>query len=210
MGESHGGKSDRRGALLDVGGIVSGPRREPPELPGFRMVARERIPIGRVSWIGVATVPFWLVLFILISRVLGGPRFDQFEISVLDAVVALAIILVGVPVLHEAVHGIVARLAGARPTFGIGPGFAYTTFREPVGKLAYLAIGLAPLVLLSVAGVALMVVVPSIAGKTLLFVVTNGAGAVGDLWIAWSLRRLPSDARIYDLADGFAAYVREG
>src|SRR5690606_29319888 len=96
---------------------------------------------------------------------------------------------------------------GARPFYGVGPGFAYTSFREPVSPRAYRAIGLAPLIGLSILGVAVMVLWPSLALATLVFLVGNASGAMGDLWMFWRLRGLPADAQIYDLADGFAVLV---
>ncbi|CCF84610.1 conserved membrane hypothetical protein [Nitrolancea hollandica Lb] len=128
----------------------------------------------------------------------------------MGVLIALALLLVVVPVVHEAVHGIVAQLTGAHPSYGVGPGYAYTTFLEPVGKGEYLLIGLSPLVVLSVIGLAVLVLVPSITGLTLVFLVGNAAGAVGDIWMAWRTRQLPAGVRIYDLADGFVAYLPEG
>ena len=109
---------------------------------------------------------------------------SSFRISFLDVLFEILLLLIVVPVVHEAVHGIAAGLVGAHPSYGICPGYAYTTFLEPVGKGQYLLIGLAPLVVLSIIGVAVMVLVPSIAGLTLVFLVGNAAGAMGDVWMA--------------------------
>lgn len=184
-----------------------GPRREPPEVPGYRLLAWERIPLGRVSVIGLVSLPVWFVLFAALTGLLGGPSEVEVQFTLSGLVIGLLVCLIGVPVLHEAVHGLVAMLAGARPRYGLGPGYAYTTFDEPVGRGAYLAIGLAPLIVLSVLGVALQLLVPAIIGVTQLALVVNAAGAVGDLWMAWRLRTVPADALIYDLADGFATFV---
>ena len=184
-----------------------GPRREPPDLPGFRLAVREQIPLSRVGWIGLASVPAWAVAFELISGALGGRVITHPSITLGGFVIGVVLVLIVVPVLHEAVHGVVARAAGARPEYGVGAGFAYTTFREPVGKVAYLAIGLAPLVLLTVVGVATTLAWPSYAGFVLAFLVANAAGAAGDIWVAREVWRLPAEASIFDLADGFAAYL---
>ncbi len=188
---------------------LQGPRREPPDPPGYRRVTYDRIPMNRVTLLGLVTAPIWLGVFLFASGALGGPREISFEISFVDLIIALVLLLVVVPLLHEAVHGIVAQITGAHPSYGIGPGYAYTTFLEPVGRGEYLLIGLAPLVVLSVIGVAVMALVPSIAGLTLVFLVANAAGAMGDVWMAWRTRQLPPGVRIYDLADGFVAYLPE-
>ncbi len=189
---------------------LQGPRRVPPDPPGYRRVAYDRIPMNRVTLLGLISAPIWLGLFLFVSGALGGPREISFHISFVDVLIALVLLLVVVPVVHEAVHGIVAQLTGAHPSYGVGPGYAYTTFLEPVGKGEYLLIGLAPLVVLSVIGLAVLVLVPSITGLTLVFLVGNAAGAVGDIWMAWRTRLLPAGVRIYDLADGFVAYLPEG
>jgi hypothetical protein len=120
---------------------------------------------------------------------------------------ALGLLTFGMPLAHEAVHGLVARLLGARPRYGLGQGFAYTTFEKPVSRDEYLAIGLAPLVVLSGLGLGLLRGAPELAGQTLTLLVGNASGAAGDLWVAWRVLSLPREARVRDLADGFAVYL---
>jgi hypothetical protein len=119
------------------------------------------------------------------------------------------IALLLVPLLHEAVHGLAAMLAGVKPSYGIGLGFAYTTFPDPVGKRPYLAIGLAPLVVLSALGIPLAAIWEGGTGAVIFFLVVNAAGAIGDLWMSSKIVRQPADALFVDLADGFAVYVPE-
>lgn len=187
---------------------LQGPRREPPDPPGYRRIAYERIPMNRVALLGLVSAPIWFGIFLFASGLLGNAReLSSFRISFLDLLFGILLLLIVVPVVHEAVHGVAAQVVGVHPSYGIGPGYAYTTFLEPVGKGQYLLIGLAPLVVLSIIGVAVMVLVPSIAGLTLVFLVGNAAGAMGDVWMAWRTVQLPADASIYDLADGFVAYL---
>ncbi|HET7034607.1 MAG TPA: DUF3267 domain-containing protein [Thermomicrobiaceae bacterium] len=178
-----------------------------PSPPGYHLARRERIPLERLSWISLAAAPLWLALFVALARALGArfrvrPRFGPRRI-----VRALTLLSVIMPLAHEAVHGIVARALGARPRFGLGAGFAYTTFAEPVSRDAYLAIGLAPLLALSGTGLALLVAWPRRAGQLLIFLVGNAAGSTGDLWVLAQVAALPADALIRDLADGFAVYL---
>ncbi len=148
---------------------LQGPRHEPPDPAGFRRIAYERIPLSRVTLIGLISAPIWLGIFLFTAGFLGNPQRLSFAISFLDLLFGILLLLIVVPVVHEAVHGIAAQLVGAHPSYGIGSGFAYTTFLEPVSKGEYLLIGLAPLVVLSIIGMAVMVLVPSIAGLTLVF-----------------------------------------
>jgi hypothetical protein len=165
--------------------------------------------MAQVSVAGMLLIPIWLFVFVGIIAALGGRSSYDVRVTPANLLLGALIALVVVPVLHEVVHGLLAVVFRARPAFGIGPGFAYTTFREPMTRWPYLAVGLGPLVVLSVAFVALAVAWPSAGGYLLLAAVVNSAGAIGDLWMAWRILRLPRNALFYDLADGFAALVPE-
>src|SRR5690606_33643689 len=113
-------------------------------------------------------------------------------------------VILAVTVVHEIIHGLVAAVLGAKPAFGVGPGIAYTTFLEPMSRAAYLAVGLAPLLIMSVAFVVAALYWPSAAGWLLAAAIINASGAIGDLWMSYRILRAPRGARFYDLADGFA------
>lgn len=117
----------------------------------------------------------------------------QFNLQIgqfLAAILALIIVLV----LHEGIHGLAYwLLAGVRPVFAFKGAYAYAA--APgwyVARGPYLAIGLAPLVLLSLAGMLALAVTPLSWLAVIYFaVVMNAAGAVGDLWVAVLLLRAP-------------------
>lgn len=68
---------------------------------------------------------------------------------------------------------------------------------------------LAPLVLLSVLGVALMAVVPASWFLGLLFIlVTNASGAVGDLWVVIWLCASRAERYAKDSGDAVTLYVK--
>ena len=182
---------------------------EPPvQAPaGYRLARRERIPLERVSLAGLASAPLWLLLFLRLARLLGSPVRLRMRLSPTRLLAALGILSAGMPLLHEGAHGVVARLVGARPRYSVGRGFAYTTFEEAVGRDAYLAIGLAPLLALSALALGVLLRAPRWLGQVLTFAVGNAAGAAGDLWVAWRVIKLPRRARIRDLADGFAVFL---
>jgi len=200
-------KSDKPGRLRPW--IGEPPRTSPPEVDGYRLLSHQRFDMLQGSIIGMVLIPFWWVLFSVTVGLLGGRYITEFVILFSDVLLGASIALVLVPLLHEAVHGIAAMLAGVRPSYGIGPGFAYTTFPEPVAKRAYLAIGLAPLVVLSALGLPLAVVWDGGAGLVLFFLVVNAAGAIGDLWMSWRIALQPRNALFVDLADGFAVLAPE-
>jgi hypothetical protein len=182
-------------------------RHDPPDLPGYRLDDRPAIPIKRLNLLSLPlAIPFG-VLFYAIGALLqpGGDVVLGFSFTRL--IILLIIILLLVPILHEAVHGLVAKILGAKPFYGIGEGFAYTSFREPVTPVQYMLITAAPLVVLSSISIALFPINADWFLFILAFATTNAAGAIGDLWIMNRVRQLPSDAFIYDLADGYAVFV---
>lgn len=180
---------------------------QPPHVDGYDLIERQQIPIRRVAVIGLLSAPIWVALFIGATRAFGGSYQLALHVTFVGVVVAILNLSVFMPAVHEAVHGVVARLCGANPTFGIGSGFAYTTFREPVRPIPYLLIGLAPIVVLSAAGLILLVIRPVAPGQTMIFMVGNATGAFGDLWVAVRVLRLPRGSLVCDLADGFAYYL---
>jgi hypothetical protein len=187
--------------------VEVGLRQAPPEPEGYRQVAHERIPIRRVTVASILTIPVWTFLFMLAGLPFLELNGFAVTITLTTVLIVLAVALVLVPVVHEIVHGLVALAVGARPFFGVGEGFAYTSFHEPVSRDAYLAITIAPLAALSLGTVVVIAFVPGVFGYAVAFGAVNAAGSAGDLWMLSKVWRLPPDARIYDLADGYAAYV---
>jgi hypothetical protein len=204
---AQGGTTKDEKALRIRPWIGEPPRTSPPDIAGYRLAAHQRFDMLQGSIAGMVLIPFWWVFFTVMVGLLGGPYITGGTVTLSNMLLGIAIALVLVPLLHEAVHGIAAMLAGVRPSYGIGPGFAYTTFPDPVVKRPYLAIGLAPLVVLSAIGLPLAAVWDAGAGAIIFFMVVNAAGAIGDLWMSWRIMLQPRDALFVDLADGFAVYV---
>ena len=111
--------------------------------------------------------------------------------------------------LHEGVHALIILLLGGRPTFGLKlPFAAYCTAPQQLfTRRGYTAVALAPLILISLAGVVLIWLAPDIAAYTLFGLAGNFSGAVGDLAAARRTLALPPDALIADTATGFIGYV---
>jgi hypothetical protein len=181
------------------------PHTTAPELPGYRQIAHEKLDIGRISIVGLLLIPVWALGITGLVAILGGRSEYSMPFSLVGFLLIFALLFV-VILLHEVVHGIAAALLGARPSFGVGPGFAYTTFLEPMGKTRYLTVGLAPLVLMTAAAVGAALAWPSLAGWLIYAATINASGAIGDLWMAARIVRAPARAKFYDLADGFAVY----
>jgi hypothetical protein len=104
-------------------------------------------------------------------------------------------------------HGLAMRAFSAHPRFGVlwtrlmvyatAPGHAFH-------RSAYIVVGLAPLVGLSLLAMSGMVLLAGTPWVTLLVLcaAANGAGACGDLWILSIILRYPPSAHLVDERDG--------
>jgi hypothetical protein len=121
--------------------------------------------------------------------------------------------LVGVLLLHEAVHGAVILFYGHRPRFGIKwqAGALYATVKDGYfWRNQYLAVALAPLLVISALAVWLILISPpAYANWWVALGVINGSGAIGDVYMAWVLRRFPAQAVIRDEEDGFCVFLAQ-
>ena len=121
-----------------------------------------------------------------------------------------AIALIAVLFIHELVHGLCYWLfSRQRPKFGFQGLFPYAA--APVGiyfpRKQFIAIGLAPLVLLTVIGLLLMMIVPIVLVPFFLFLVAfNAAGAAGDLIMVIQLMLFNSDVLMEDNDAGVIIY----
>ncbi len=112
---------------------------------------------------------------------------------------------------HEAMHALVIVALGGRPRFGLRlPLAAYCTAPNQLFlRNGYIAVALAPLIVLSAAALILGWLAPNIAALLLLAVAGNVSGAVGDLAVVNEVRRCPPATLIADTATGYIAYRAE-
>jgi hypothetical protein len=160
----------------------------------------------------------WLFLWVLAA--MRPQATGSFSISIgpggmlwlLAGGLAIVIISVLVIVIHEAVHGVFFWLfTQHRPVFGFQVWYAYAGLPEGVyiRRNPYLVVGLAPLVVLSLVGVALFAIVPPLLlWPVFIFVTINAAGAVGDMMVAGWLLFQPASALIHDSGDVVRLYAR--
>lgn len=130
-----------------------------------------------------------------------------------NVVLALALIL-ALGAVHEGVHGVAVAASGAHPQFGVlrlGPipvGFYTTAPGYRFGRNAYLAIALAPLILIAPLGAVLCW---SPLGEVLWFpLAVHLGGCIGDSAIARNVARAPRDVQCEDLRDGVRLWSRAG
>jgi hypothetical protein len=131
------------------------------------------------------------------------------------AVVALNVLAYGVMLpLHEALHAATILALGGRPRFGLKlPLAAYCTAPGQIFRRnGYLAVALAPFIILSVLGAAATWIWPQFGACIVLGLAGNVSGAVGDLAATRRILRLPASTLVTDTDTGYVAYapVNEG
>lgn len=112
-------------------------------------------------------------------------------------------------IIHEAVHGLFFWLfTKNRPNYGFKGIYAYASAPDYyIPRNQFIIIGLAPLMCISLIGLALLPFVPLAVVWTLVFILTiNATGAVGDLYIVGVLLTSPPSTLIRDFGDGMTFY----
>jgi hypothetical protein len=154
----------------------------------------------------------WLTLLYLAAvrpdaRSLEGSLDPAEMLLLLAALFALAI---SIALVHEAVHGLFFWFATRRrPVFGFRGLYAFAAapgWYIPPSR--YIVIGLAPLLLITLAGLALFLVIPVTAIPALfLFVVFNASGAAGDILVVLWLLTRPRACLVHDSGDAITLYL---
>jgi hypothetical protein len=120
-------------------------------------------------------------------------------------------VVLTVIVAHELLHGLAIGRVGHRVRYGFKPAklvFYATTDQGLFRRNEFVAVALAPLVGLTLVGMALMVIAPNaIAYYVSLAVILNAGGALGDLWMLAVTLRYPPSALVRDEADGIRIYT---
>lgn len=164
----------------------------------------------------VAIVPFAALSFgwLALAGSLRGADGGSTSINLLLILLTLLVLP-----LHELVHGVFIRWAGHTPRYGakytqLGPlKLPYVLFATTddgfFWRNQFVVIALAPVVLITLAGLLLMSVLPIWLGYYVaVALVLNGSGAVGDLWMTVVALRYAPDAVVRDEADSITVFRR--
>ncbi len=110
--------------------------------------------------------------------------------------------------LHELIHGLAFGFWGGRPHFGAKlPLALYCGARNQMFRRNhYVVIGLAPLVVITLAAVIGTLFFPVAASYVILASVGNFAGAAGDLWSVVRILRYPAHVCVEDTETGFTLW----
>ncbi|GCE20062.1 DUF3267 domain-containing protein [Dictyobacter kobayashii] len=109
---------------------------------------------------------------------------------------------------HELIHGAVFALWGGQPHFGAKlPLALYCGARQQLFRRNhYLAVGLAPLIVLTLLGILVTIFYPGPASYLLLAFAGNFSGAAGDVVVAQRVARLSNSVLIEDTEVGYTAW----
>lgn len=192
---------------------ISPPGTMPPD---YKEVLHWKVTqnIWRVIILNLLALPLGLIIgvvFFIFLFQFGQPPIVKFYNSnqfLIMFFLSTAMVLI----VHEWVHGITMQAYGARPKYGIiwkglmlyasAPGYAFR-------RNQYLVIALAPLVVLSLlACLGILLLAGSVIVWMLpVYAVTNGGGAIGDVWMSLIVLRYPSYAYVVDERDGMRIFL---
>jgi len=130
--------------------------------------------------------------------------------SILELVAAFLALYAGMILLHEAVHGSFFWVfTRERPVFAIRWAYAYAA--APgwfLPRNLYFVTALSPLVGISLLGLAVFALAPPAwFMPTLIVLVANASGAIGDIWVAVWLLRHPPSCLACDKGDAVTLYL---
>ena len=128
-----------------------------------------------------------------------------------EAVIWLGVNIIGYLIIlpiHEAIHGLTILFWGGRPHFGAKlPLALFCGAKEQIFlRNQYLVIALAPLVVISIAGIILMLLAPGLASYALFAIAGNVSGAAGDIMVTRQLYHLPRNILVEDTETGYRAW----
>lgn len=187
--------------------------------PDYHLHGTLDLSKNKVALIGLniaALIPLvlfgWLALWLLpVLRPTDASQVLRF-VGVVGTLQLLAILLglyVLMIILHEAIHGLFFWVfTRERPHYGFKGWYAYAAAPDwYLPHRQHMVVGLAPLVLITLVGFALVPLVPLPLVPMLLYIVVmNAAGAVGDMaMVAW-LAVQPHGTLVQDSGDAIALF----
>jgi uncharacterized membrane protein YuzA (DUF378 family) len=167
-------------------------------------------PLASLSLIlfGISAI-FFVALNIAAYEAWYHRAFGSF--SALSIIVWIVINILGYIIilpLHEVIHGLVFAFWGGKPYFGAKLPLALFcgAKNQLFHRNQYLVVGLAPLVVITLAGILFTLLAPGLAAYTLLATTGNFSGAAGDIWVARRISRQSRETLVEDTETGYRAW----
>ena len=110
--------------------------------------------------------------------------------------------------IHEVIHGLAFAFWGGHPYFGAKwPLALYCGAKDQLFRRnQYLVVGLAPLVVITLAGIIFTLLSPSLASYTIFATIGNVSGAAGDVWVAKRIWQQPTSVLVEDTQTGYRVW----
>jgi hypothetical protein len=184
------------------------------ELAGrWQLNARGLAPVFIVAG-GILLFGLSFGLGIIIRGLLRGVYEGQFSVGGLISFPIILGTIVAAIVLHEAVHGVLFLVQGAKPRFGmklVGRFIpvAYTTSTVPIRRNQYLLVCLGPFLMITLIFlfIGILATGDNFAALALMAMALNVSGSIGDIIAANKVRRYDRLTLFQDTEDGFKWYV---
>lgn len=161
------------------------------------------------------------VLALIIAVALGVPMhfyipvttlFDM-EKGIKDYLIRFAVLMIMIivyMVLHELVHGIAMKIFGTKKVkYGFTGLYAFAGSDDYYGKVSYIIIALAPIVIWGIVLGIINALVPTQWFWVIYMIqLGNISGAAGDLYVTFKFSKFPKDILIHDSGVGMTVYSR--
>ncbi|HEU5230625.1 MAG TPA: DUF3267 domain-containing protein [Ktedonobacteraceae bacterium] len=173
---------------------------EPEQLRPLALFSLLMLVAGAVFFVGLNLAAYYWQQHTLAFGTTFWGGLLWFGINVLAYILVLP--------LHELIHALAFLLWGGTPHFGAKlPLALYCGARDQLFRRnQYLVVGLAPLVVITLAGVVLTLAAPVLASYLLFAQIGNISGAAGDLWTVLRLLRQPAGTVVEDTAVGYRVW----
>jgi len=164
---------------------------------------------------GILVFGLSFVLGIIIRDLLRGVYEGQISFGGLISFPIILGVIVATIILHEAIHGVLFLVLGGKPRFGVKlvgrffPVACYATSTVPILRNQYLLVCLGPFLMLTLIFMlsSILATTDNSAVLALMAMAMNVSGSIGDLMVAWKIRRHGRKTLYEDTEDGFNWYV---
>ena len=173
---------------------------DPQNLRPLLMISVVMLVIGTVFFVILNVVSYIAQTHITRGQIGGWGLLLWFGINILAYIVVMF--------LHEVVHALAFLFWGGKPYFGAKlPVALYCGAKNQLFRRnQYLVVGLAPLIVISLAAIIFTLFSPALASYTLFASIGNFSGAAGDVWSVLRILRQPADVLIEDTESGYRVW----
>jgi hypothetical protein len=173
---------------------------EPEQLRPLAKLSLQMLVIGAVFFVVLNYAAYFWQRHTLALHFTGSGLLFWLVINVVGYILILPI--------HEVVHALAFIFWGGKPYFGTKlPLALYCGAKNQLfHRNQYLVIGLAPLIVLTIAGIIFTLLNPVLASYTLFASLGNVSGAAGDVWTVARLLRHPKSMLVEDTAAGYRVW----